>query len=166
MAAWIGKPSPDSTFPFWRIEPHELDNYRTSQNLPTECDLAMIGAGYVGTVTAYHLYDGNPSPPSIVLLEARQACSGATVRNGRLQSLSYPWEADWHEHQGGHSRPKVYVGMSDYIEKYGLEAAVRDGDGWNSWFSRANCTNYLFWNPNYINYHICENQLLINWFNW
>ena len=76
-------PTPDSTLPFWRIEPHELDTYRSSENLPTECDLVIIGAGYAGTATAYHLYHDNPTPPSIVLLEARQACSGATARNGR-----------------------------------------------------------------------------------
>ena len=80
-------PSSDSTLPFWRTEPHELDNYRSSEELPTECDLVIIGAGYAGTATAYHLYDDNPSPPSTVLLEARQACSGATARNGRSESV-------------------------------------------------------------------------------
>ena len=80
-------PKPDSILPFWRTEPHELDNYRSSEDLPTECDLVIVGAGYAGTATAYHLYDDNPSPPSIVLLEARQACSGATARNGRSESV-------------------------------------------------------------------------------
>ena len=77
-------PNPDSTLPFWRTEPHELDNHRSSDKLPTECDVVIIGAGYAGIATAYHLYDDNPSPPSIVLLEARQACSGATARNGKF----------------------------------------------------------------------------------
>ncbi|CAD6576691.1 MAG: hypothetical protein ASARMPREDX12_007974 [Alectoria sarmentosa] len=99
-------PNPDSTLPFWRTQPHELDNYRSSKNLPTDCDVLIIGAGYAGAATAYHLYDEDPSPPSIVLLEARQACSGATARNG------------------GHLRPEVYFGMSDYIEKHGMEAAA------------------------------------------
>ena len=78
-------PNPNSTLSFWRTQPHELDNYRSSEDLPTECDLVIIGAGYAGIATAYHLYDDNPSPPSTVLLEARQACSGATARNGRSE---------------------------------------------------------------------------------
>lgn len=98
-------PNPKSTPPFWRIDPHALDKYRSS-DLPTKCDVVIIGAGYAGAATAYHLYDENPSPPSVVLLEARQACSGATGRNG------------------GHLRPEVYFGMSDYIERYGIEAAA------------------------------------------
>lgn len=99
-------PDTKSTVPFWRVEPHRLDDHRTTPDLPTECDILIIGAGYAGTATAYHLLDNNPSPPSIVLLEARQACSGATARNG------------------GHLRPQVYFGLPDYIEKYGLEAAA------------------------------------------
>ena len=78
----ISHPNPNSTLPFWRTQLHQLDNYRSTETLPTECDIVIIGAGYAGTATAYHLYDDNPSPPSIVLLEARQACSGATARNG------------------------------------------------------------------------------------
>ena len=80
-------PEPNSTLSFWRSEPHELDNYRSSEDLPAKVDLVIIGAGYAGTATAYHLYDENPSPPSTVLLEARQACSGATARNGRSESV-------------------------------------------------------------------------------
>ena len=73
-----------STLPFWRTQPHELDTHRTSEDLPAECDVLIIGAGYAGAATAYHLLKENPSPPSVVILEARQACSGATGRNGTL----------------------------------------------------------------------------------
>ena len=71
-----------------RTEPHELDNHRTTDNLPTDCEILIIGAGYAGAATAYHLLDDNPTPPSIVLLEAREACSGATARNGTVPELS------------------------------------------------------------------------------
>ena len=77
-------PKPDSTLPFWRMELHELDHHRSSEDLPAKVDIVIIGAGYAGTATAYHLYDDNPSPPSTLLLEARQACSGATARNGKV----------------------------------------------------------------------------------
>lgn len=75
-------PHPTSTLPFWRTDPHELDNHRSTELLPTQCDVLIIGAGYAGVTTAYHLLDANRMPPSIVILEARQACSGATARNG------------------------------------------------------------------------------------
>ncbi|KAK3066239.1 hypothetical protein LTR53_017499 [Teratosphaeriaceae sp. CCFEE 6253] len=49
----------------------------------TVCDIAIIGAGLSGVATAYHLSEqAGINPPSIVILEARQVCSGATGRNG------------------------------------------------------------------------------------
>lgn len=86
-------PVPNSTTPYWRTQPHWVDEYRSTEDLPAECDVAIIGAGYSGVATAYHLYDlakaGGYAPPSIVLLEARQVCSGATGRNGVGYSRVY-----------------------------------------------------------------------------
>ena len=78
------KPFPveNPTLSFWRTEPHGLENYRSTSNLPEACDVLIIGAGFSGASTAYHLLDNNPSPPSMVILEARSVCSGATGRNG------------------------------------------------------------------------------------
>lgn len=48
--------------------------------------IEVIGTGIAGVSTAYHLLDGKDNAkipqPSILLLEARQVCSGATGRNG------------------------------------------------------------------------------------
>lgn len=77
-------PHPTHSLPFWRTDPHQLDNYRSTEDLPAQCDVLIIGAGYAGVTTAYHLLDANAAPPKIVILEARQACSGATARNGEL----------------------------------------------------------------------------------
>ncbi|KAL3418561.1 FAD dependent oxidoreductase superfamily protein [Phlyctema vagabunda] len=99
-------PVPDATLPFWRTELHELDNHRSTKELPTETDVLIIGSGYAGASTAYHLLDNNPSPPSIVILEARQACSGATGRNG------------------GHLKPDVYFNVLKYSHQYGAENAA------------------------------------------
>ena len=77
-----------STLPFWRTELHELDDYRSSQVLPASCDILIIGGGYAGITAAYHLLcsegaETRTGPkPSVILCEARQACSGATARNG------------------------------------------------------------------------------------
>ena len=57
-----------------------------------------------GVSTAYHLLTNNPSPPSTVLLEAREICSGATGRNG------------------GHLfAPHFYV--DPVVREYGVDAA-------------------------------------------
>jgi cation diffusion facilitator CzcD-associated flavoprotein CzcO len=67
-----------------------LDNHRSTPDLPTECDILIIGGGYAGIGAAYHLLGGEDAiaGKSIVLLEARQACSGATGRNGLSDSSS------------------------------------------------------------------------------
>ncbi|KAH9215672.1 FAD dependent oxidoreductase [Leptodontidium sp. 2 PMI_412] len=75
-------PVPNATLPYWRTELHKNDSIRSTEELPKECDVLIVGAGLSGVSTAYHLLDDNPSPPSVVLLEAREICSGATGRNG------------------------------------------------------------------------------------
>jgi lysine/ornithine N-monooxygenase len=92
-------PSKESTLPFWRTELHELDTYRSTPDLPHSCDILIIGGGYAGITSAYHLLnglEGKDRKLNIVLVEARQACSGATARNGwptstnlDLQSVNY-----------------------------------------------------------------------------
>jgi hypothetical protein len=83
-------PVPHGMTSFWRTEPHIFDSHRSSEYLPEECDIVVVGAGYAGASIVHHLLDqANPSSvPSIVILEARQACSGATGRNGSV--LKYP----------------------------------------------------------------------------
>ncbi|GAD98150.1 FAD dependent oxidoreductase superfamily [Paecilomyces variotii No. 5] len=99
-------PVPNSTVSFWRAQPDKLDDHRSTENLPSECDIVIIGAGYAGASVAYHLLENNPAPPSIVILEARQACSGATGRNG------------------GHLKPSLYASIGNMSAKHGLEAAI------------------------------------------
>ncbi|KUI72488.1 Gamma-glutamylputrescine oxidoreductase [Cytospora mali] len=103
-----GLPVPNATLPFWRTELHELDSFRTSESLPSECDILVIGAGYAGVSTLYHLLDSSngPDPSKIVLVEAREACSGASGRNG------------------GHIKPDVYYNILKYTKKYGAENAA------------------------------------------
>ncbi|KAK8100115.1 FAD dependent oxidoreductase [Apiospora kogelbergensis] len=101
-----GFPVPNSTLPFWRTDLHEFDSHRTTPELPAESDIVIIGAGFSGSSLAHHIYEDNPSPPSVTILEAREACSGATGRNG------------------GHMKPDVYFNVPKYIKKYGIKAAV------------------------------------------
>jgi ribulose 1,5-bisphosphate synthetase/thiazole synthase len=80
-------PVPNGMTSFWRTEPHALDSHRSTELLPNECDIVIIGAGYAGASLAHHILSQispGSQPPSIVILEARQACSGATGRNGEI----------------------------------------------------------------------------------
>lgn len=99
-------PVPNPTKSFWRTELDPLDSHRSTPELPAECDIVIIGAGYAGAALAHYLFSENPTPPSVVILEAREACSGATARNG------------------GHLKPDVYYNLPRYIKKYGVRAAV------------------------------------------
>jgi hypothetical protein len=47
-------PLPHSTTLFWRTDLHELENYQSTEHLPAECDILMIGGGYA-SITRYPL---------------------------------------------------------------------------------------------------------------
>ncbi|RHZ46221.1 NAD(P)/FAD-dependent oxidoreductase [Aspergillus thermomutatus] len=91
---------------FWQNIPHELHNHRSTEDLPRHSDVVIIGAGYAGVSTAWHLLHNHHSINSITILEARGACSGATGRNG------------------GHLRPDLYGHIPTYIDRAGPEAAA------------------------------------------
>ncbi|CAK3862226.1 related to oxidoreductase [Lecanosticta acicola] len=101
-------PVPDSTLPFWRTDLDELDTHRSTEQLPTEADIVVIGAGYAGASIVHHLLEkarSSPKKPSIAILEAREACSGATGRNG------------------GHLKPDPFYRAAGALKRYGKEAA-------------------------------------------
>ncbi|KAJ5522770.1 hypothetical protein N7513_013343 [Penicillium frequentans] len=102
-------PVANGMLPFWRTDPHPLDNYRSSETLPEHSDIVIIGAGYAGSSVAHHILQqvkpGSPVP-SITILEARQACSGATARNG------------------GHMKPDLYNHIATIATEHGVDAAA------------------------------------------
>jgi hypothetical protein len=71
---------------YWRKEVGSIDAHRSGTKLPAEADIVVIGAGYAGASVVYHLIEESVQTgfplPSILILEAREACSGATGRNG------------------------------------------------------------------------------------
>ena len=75
-------PTPTSTHSFWHSEPNEfLIGHRTTEDLPAEADIVIVGSGITGTSAARFLVeDDRAKSKSIVLLEAREACWGATGR--------------------------------------------------------------------------------------
>ena len=83
-------PTPNSTVSFWHTEPNEfLIGHRTTEELPAEADIVIVGSGITGTNAARYLSeDQRAAGKSIVLLEAREACWGATGRVSRLLNLA------------------------------------------------------------------------------
>lgn len=89
------------------MEGHDLSNHRSTEELPEHSDIVIIGAGYAGVGTAYHLVQElGDSARSVTILEARSACSGATGRNG------------------GHLRPDLYGHIPTYIDRAGVKAGA------------------------------------------
>jgi len=101
----IGLPYPNPTKAYWQTPPHHLSDHRTTDSLPSSAKYVIVGSGITGAITAYKLLQEKPGA-SIVVLEARQACSGATGRNG------------------GHCRAGRYLEFKDYLEQFGEEEAL------------------------------------------
>ncbi|KAL8299272.1 hypothetical protein RB593_009253 [Gaeumannomyces tritici] len=82
-------PHPSPTQPFWLLDPPhpELVDLQSAE-MPREAEVVIIGSGITAAATARSLLqtatEESPSRPvpRVVVLEARQLCSGATGRNG------------------------------------------------------------------------------------
>jgi choline dehydrogenase-like flavoprotein len=75
-------PTANSTKSYWHRDPSKiLFGHRTTPSLPTKADLVIIGSGISGA-SAAHFLRGNDKGKDlhIVMLEAREACWGATGR--------------------------------------------------------------------------------------
>lgn len=73
-------PVPNPSKSFWHSEPSGLLlGHRTTEKLPEEADVVIVGSGITGASAARYL-DEDGSKKSVVMLEAREACWGATGR--------------------------------------------------------------------------------------
>jgi glycine/D-amino acid oxidase-like deaminating enzyme len=82
-----GVPKDATTSSFWLKDLHPHFAQRSSSPLPTEADVVIIGSGVSGASIARTLLQSrtkvsNSLHPAVVMLEARDICSGATGRNG------------------------------------------------------------------------------------
>ncbi|KAJ5059252.1 FAD dependent oxidoreductase-domain-containing protein [Bipolaris maydis] len=103
-------PKPNPTKAYW-IEAAEspLRDYQSSETLPEETDVAIIGSGYAGVSTAYwlHKYTEHASKqPRVTILEARDVCGAATGRNG------------------GQLRPHLYSRYPIWRDRFGAAGAM------------------------------------------
>jgi len=75
-------PTANSTKSFWHREPSKiLIGHRTTTTLPTEADVIIVGSGISGSFAAHYLKeDARGKDLKVVMLEAREACWGATGR--------------------------------------------------------------------------------------
>jgi glycine/D-amino acid oxidase-like deaminating enzyme len=99
-----GIPVANSTQPFWHSQPSPIHQVR-SQWTDT-ADVVIIGSGMTGMSIARTLYSKRPKL-KIVMIEAREICSGATGRNG------------------GHIKVMSYNVWFDRKRRFGIEEAIR-----------------------------------------
>ncbi|KAJ4364988.1 hypothetical protein N0V83_008604 [Neocucurbitaria cava] len=83
-----------------------LLDHRTTKDLPKEADTVIIGSGISGTLIAKHHLETWPTK-SVVVLEAREFCSGATGRNA------------------GHCKPDQWRHYGKFEKAYGTEQAIK-----------------------------------------
>jgi len=78
-------PSADSSSSFWHTEP-KLLGHRTTESLPQQVDIVVIGSGISGASVVHHIFNDTENKadakkkPSVLVLEAREVCWGATGR--------------------------------------------------------------------------------------
>lgn len=101
-----GKPKPNPTTSYWQDPPSDIADLRTTPHLPQTCVYVIIGSGISGSCIAYNLLCNHPNA-NVVMLEARQACSGATGRNG------------------GHTKAASYRSFIDHERELGTSEAVK-----------------------------------------
>ncbi len=101
-----GLPPPNPTISYWQSTPSRLAYHRTTPELPKCIDVLIIGSGITGASLAYNVLS-QPIAPSVLLLEARTVCSGATGRNG------------------GHTKHAAYREFLDNMRTLGEEEAAK-----------------------------------------
>ncbi|KAJ5166236.1 uncharacterized protein N7482_005017 [Penicillium canariense] len=83
-----------------------LLDHRTTPELPQSVDIVIIGSGITGTLIAKNIVATWPEK-KVIVLEARQFCSGATGRNT------------------GHCKPDQWRGFKRYEGLFGTEQALK-----------------------------------------
>ncbi|KAM0322255.1 hypothetical protein ACHAQA_009543 [Verticillium albo-atrum] len=113
----VSLPVLSPTKSYWQDPPDEIADH-SSGPIPTTADVVIVGSGITGAAIALNLLKqaetasqyGAPEDdrlPKVVMLEARQACSGATGRNG------------------GHTKAASYRSFLDNAQRLGTAVACQ-----------------------------------------
>ncbi|KAK8116281.1 hypothetical protein PG984_012783 [Apiospora sp. TS-2023a] len=82
LSGQAGLPVSNPSKSYWLKEPSEkLLGHRTTPELPASADVVIVGSGITAAFAAHTLKERKPEL-NVVMLEAREACFGATGRNG------------------------------------------------------------------------------------
>lgn len=82
----VSLPRENPTQSYWQLDvDEEIADLRSTEYLPNEAETVIIGSGITGAAIAWNLLSHGAR--NIVMVEARQACSGATGRNGTLVTV-------------------------------------------------------------------------------
>ncbi|EGN96963.1 hypothetical protein SERLA73DRAFT_185222 [Serpula lacrymans var. lacrymans S7.3] len=108
-------PSEHPTRSFWTDSAPNVNPLASEGSegiLTSEADVCIIGSGITGVGVAYHLAESvagvdHEGPLKVVILEARDFCSGATGRNG------------------GHLTPAAFFDFKRHVTEYGTDEAIR-----------------------------------------
>lgn len=78
-----GLPVPEPCVSFWQQTTRSFPylNVNKDEQVPAESKYVIIGSGISGALTTYELIQGGVSSEDIIILEAREAASGASSRN-------------------------------------------------------------------------------------
>lgn len=103
-------PSVESTAPYWLDNPPfpELNDIGDDASVPSEADIVIIGSGITAVAAAKSILELSPATTSVLVLEARDICSGATGRNG------------------GHIKADPYRDFIDHRKTLGSDEQARD----------------------------------------
>ncbi|KAH9850572.1 FAD dependent oxidoreductase [Lenzites betulinus] len=99
-----GLPIPNPTLSFWTVPAAPI--FAEPEVLPEYADIVIIGSGITGASVAYNILS-RETRLKIVILEAREVCSGATGRNG------------------GHINAPLYHDYDELEDAHGVDIAKR-----------------------------------------
>ncbi|KAL8771165.1 MAG: hypothetical protein Q9209_003336 [Squamulea sp. 1 TL-2023] len=128
-------PPSNPTSSYWQDPPHRLATHRTTSELPESVSTIIVGSGITGASIAHNLLN-KPGISSVLMLEARTTCSGATGRNGgHTKAASYRAFLDNVRDQGEQEAAKIarfeYNGIRavhTFAKKHNIECDSWEGD--------------------------------------
>ncbi|KAI1145130.1 FAD dependent oxidoreductase [Nemania diffusa] len=102
----VSLPRDNPTQSYWQLDVDEIADLRSTESLPSEAGTVIIGSGITGAAVAFNLLESH-GVHDIVMIEARQASSGATGRNG------------------GHTKAASYTTFLHHQKEFGTDMAAK-----------------------------------------